>query len=124
MWGLSVDDSMLQSVSKEQFEEFVADLIDKRKQQIAQMHNSFPSTFYVWFDEMAAQFRFNILSGHALRLPFECRVEIVDSLEPIWQEFNDSRYQTGISWSELEFFEDDVDDDEEEYVLKVYVKNI
>jgi hypothetical protein len=124
MWCVSFDDNILESFSKEQFEEFVVAIIENRKQQITQMYNSLPSTFYMWFDEMAVQLRFNILSGHAIQLPFGCHVEIVDSIESIWQEFKDSRHQEGISWSELEFFEDDIDDDEEEYILKVYVKNI
>lgn len=123
-WCLSFVDNVLKSLSKEQFEEFVITLIDKKKKQIAQIHDSLPVTFYMWFDEMAAQIRFNILSGHNIQLPFGCRVEVVDSIETIWKELKTSHYQDGISWSELEFFEDDSDDDEEIYVLKVYVKSI
>ncbi len=124
MWRFSFDDKVFESLSQEQFESFVIALVDKKKQQIAEMYNSFPSTFYMWFDEMANQFRFNLLSGHTVQLPFGCSLEIVDSIEPIWQEWKELQYHEELSWSEVEFFEEDEDEDEEEYILKVYVQKI
>jgi len=137
MWGLLrhvnrfdlfsvIDNNLLESLSLKRFEIFIAVLIDEEKQQIAEMYKSSLATFYMWFDEQASQLRFNIVSGHVTRLPFGCIVEVVNSVEPIWQELKKSYSNQGISWSELEFVEDDEDDMEadKEYTLKVYVQKI
>jgi len=124
MWCLSFDKNALEEFSKGKLVELVAALVDKKKRQIAEMYNSSPATFYMWFDEMAAQLRFNIVSGHNVQLPFGCSVEIVDCIEPIVQELMASHYHEGISWSELELFEDEPEEDDEPYVLKVYVQSI
>lgn len=122
----TIDSNLLESLSQKQFELFVAILVDEEKRQRVKTHKSLSATFYMWFDEQASQLRFNIVSGHVAQLPFGCIVEIVNFVEPIWQKLKDSCFNQGISWSELEFVEDDEDDteDEQEYTLQVYVQKI
>lgn len=126
MWCIFFDDKVLESFSQEQFEEFITALVNKKKQQIAEMYKSVPATFYMWFDEQTSQLRFNIVSGHIEQLPFGCIVEIINSVESIYQELKKSYSNQGISWAELEFFEDDEGDteDDQEYTLQVYVQKI
>jgi hypothetical protein len=123
MWCISFEDTLLRTLSKKKFETFINTLINHRKEQLALMYKSQPATFYMWFDEMAEQLRFNLISGHVAQLPFGCIVKIVDSIDPIWQDLKSCR-NNGISWSELEFFEDEENDtsDQEAYILKVYVQ--
>ena len=45
------------------------------------------ATLYFWFDEMALQLCFNILSGEDRELPFGCKVNFVDSPYPILNLF-------------------------------------
>lgn len=84
----------------------------------------------MWFDEVAGQLRFNILSGHVVQLPFGCHVEKNSSVEQIIDAFLSSRYLHGIPADELEADawideqDDDDDDDDEQYMLPVYVEYI
>ncbi|AOZ90756.1 hypothetical protein [Paenibacillus crassostreae] len=43
--------------------------------------------FYLWFDWMASQLRFNLISNVNEHLPFQCEIEILDSMEEIINEF-------------------------------------
>jgi len=57
-------------------------------------------TFYCWFDEMASQLRFSIVSAKRDALPFAC--DPVDtSLPSIASAFLSSRFHDGIPWSDL-----------------------
>jgi hypothetical protein len=77
------------------------------------------TTFYMWFDEMALQLRFNIIEGHAKKLPFGCNIKLVQSPDEILQEFLAS------GGSKEHLWEDILDDvDEKPFVLKVFVSYI
>lgn len=45
------------------------------------------ATLYFWFDEMTLQLCFNILSGKNRKLPFSCKINVVDSPYPILNQF-------------------------------------
>ena len=121
MWALSIAPLELKKMSLLIMEQFVQDLILRRKQQVKDAHINHSVLFYMWFDKMASQLRFNIISDHNKKLPFGCNLHIVDSVELILEEFlNAERY---ISWNELSVCEED-EEDEEEYILDVFVQQL
>jgi hypothetical protein len=124
MWALSIDPDILHTLSINNFIEFIDTLLKKRILQLSQLKASCPVVFYLWFDEIAAQLRFNIISNFNVNLPFECSVEIVDSALPILKDFLESHYHEGISWSELEESNNDIHDDDELFSLKVFTLQI
>lgn len=126
MWILSLDLAVIDKISIQDFINFVSKFLAKKRQEITQKDITSPVVFYMWFDAMAAQLRFNIISNvdRKISLPFGCTVEVVDSPEPIIEDFLTSHYHDGIPWGELEEVDDDSDEDEQPFVLKVYVAHI
>lgn len=124
MWAISIDPDILHTLSINNFIEFIDTLLKKRILQLSQLNSSCPVVFYLWFDEMAAQLRFNIISNFNEKLPFECNIEIIDSALPILKDFLESHYHEGISWNELEESDNDIDDDSELFSLKVFTLQI
>jgi hypothetical protein len=125
MWWLSVDPDAAKAISINDLVEFVNSLIQKKTQQIMEAGVIHSVLFYMWFDEMAAQLRFNIISDLGKKFPFDCRVEILDSPELILEDFLASHYHAGIPWDELEELNDDSDEDEgEPFILRVFVKQL
>ena len=125
MWALSIDPEATSAISIKDLTDFVSSLLKARTHQVEQLDISCPVVFYMWFDEMAAQLRFNIISDFDEALPFTCELEFVNSPQVILEEFLASHLHAGISWNELEEFEQELDDeDEEPFVLKVFVERI
>jgi len=124
MWVLSFSLTAINEIHAQDLIKFVAKFLEKKRQEITQKGIASPIVFYMWFDEMAAQLRFNTIIAFNKKLPFGCKVDIVDSPEPIIQDFLASHYHDGIPWSELEESEDDLDEDEEPFILKVFVVHI
>ena len=46
-----------------------------------------PITMYSWYDGQAAQLRYNILSGRVEKLPFGCKLHVIDNIEVIVDAF-------------------------------------
>lgn len=127
MWALSIDFCVTKIILVNDLADFVFSLLQKRSQQIAKQGVYHSAIFYMWFDEMAAQLRFNIVSDINQKLPFECQLEVVNSLQPILEEFLTSHYHAGIAWNELEQVEKNSDDDNEDdelFILKLFVAYI
>jgi hypothetical protein len=98
MWSLSIDPDSIKIITINDFVGFVSSLLSKRTQQIVDAGVTHPDIFYMWFDEMADQLRFNIISYFGQKLPFGCQLEIVDSPQSILEDFLTSRYHAGIPW--------------------------
>lgn len=120
MWALSFDEQATKNITLEELTLFVNALIHKRKQQLLEQYPNCPATFYLWFDEMAGQLRFNVISGH-VKPPFGCLTELANSAQDILKEFIMSHNNTNIPWEELEVTDNDSDEQEDTYILKVYV---
>jgi hypothetical protein len=122
MWVISIDSKILKQLTIECLSTFIDVLLKKRTQQILQLSLSCPVIFYMWFDEMAAQLRFNIISNLNEKLPFKCKLNIVPSPDSILNQFLISQQHPEISWDELEEVSDDFDDKEtDNFVLDVFV---
>jgi hypothetical protein len=125
MWCLSIDPDVIKTIAVNDLVDFVSSLLNKRTQQIIDAGVIHPAIFYMWFDEMAAQLRFNIISDFGKKLPFGCQLDIVDSPQPILEDFLASHYHADIPWSELEELHDDLDeDDEKSFISRVFVRQL
>ncbi|HRN77976.1 MAG TPA: hypothetical protein PLU71_01950 [Candidatus Dependentiae bacterium] len=114
MWGISLDPGAVETVSIQDLQKFVNNLILQIKS------NNQDKTLYMWFDEMASQLRFNIISGHVTQLPFGCKIDLVHDSLSILKNFKTSSYHEGIPWSEVTI-EENMSDDEDDYRLQVFV---
>jgi hypothetical protein len=100
-WGFSVTSEEATALSTSDIETFISAVVRARCDALLQRDVPRGTmTFYCWFDEMAAQLRFSIVSAKRDALPFGC--DLVDaSLPSIASAFLSSRYRDGIPWSEL-----------------------
>ncbi|HSC25314.1 MAG TPA: hypothetical protein VLB80_03820 [Candidatus Babeliales bacterium] len=126
MWILSIDYCTAKRISVTHFIDFLSSLLQNKTKQLIQANISNSAIFYMWFDELAAQLRFNIISNVNQKLPFGCQIEIINSPNLILEEFLTSHYHSGISWNELKQLDNTMnhDDDEKPFILKVFVVHI
>lgn len=128
MWALTFDDQLIKTIQLDDLKIFFTELIDKWRLQLSNINPRFQAKFYLWFDKQALQLRFNLLLDIHFPLPFGCKLDITDSLQPILNEFLIIGHQLATDGETIEFFDPatDVDNDDEtdNYILKVYVKII
>ena len=125
MWAISLDNKVMKDISIDKLLEFINNFVNKKKQQVSELNISCSVIFYLWFDEMASQLRFNIISDSHSKLPFGCELNIINSPQSILAQFLQSQHSPEISWNELEENIEDFDDAEERtFVLDVFVTQL
>jgi hypothetical protein len=134
MWAITFDQDFVKTIQVKDLEKFTSQLLSNRSQQINNKFNTIPATFYLWFDEMAFQLRFNILSGKDITLPFGCKLNILNSPAPIFQKFLDEAQAeihpldfqnfTFLNPGDPGFEEDDDADNTPDWILDVYVTTL
>ncbi|WP_156995933.1 hypothetical protein [Paenibacillus stellifer] len=80
----------------EDFLLFFDKLIENRQRQIMESNNQQGMIFYLWFDWMASQLRFNLIFRVHERLPFQFELELIENMEPILKEFIEFPYLNGL----------------------------
>ncbi|MCW3792851.1 hypothetical protein OM416_14770 [Paenibacillus sp. LS1] len=116
MWCISISEEMSNEVSLIDFRGFIMDVIANRQNQINHSNNQRGMIFYLWFDSMASQLRFNLISDSNKKLPFRCKTQNVSEPDEIIDLFLKSNVYGEIT---QDTNENDVDN---EYVLKVYTQ--
>ncbi len=125
MWSISITGEQAKTLTEDDFLAFIAEVLLDRRQQVKGADHGM--IFYLWFDEMACQLRFNLISDFHLHLPFECRLEQVHTPVLIVREFLESAYHDGIPFREVQEIEqnDEVSAlNPAQFVLPVYVEMI
>lgn len=126
MWAISFDDNLIKTIELNDLEQFLVELLQNRRMQLAQEDPALKAKFYLWFDEQALQLRFNLLFDIHSRLPFGCELKIVPTATLILEEFLTCTYQAATQEQVIDFIDlhEDQDDDDYDktYVLKVYVE--
>lgn len=114
IWLLSIT---TKNVSRDDIAQSVHKLLTNLSKKITK-----PNTFYFWYDDMAGQFRFNIVLEHRTKLPFRCTLAPTTNLSEILNIPDSLGEEHVIPWEEIEY-EDENDDkeDEDEFKLKVFV---
>lgn len=125
-WGIMLDDKFAKIIRVENLAEFFFDMIKYRTEEIMKIKPAMNATLYIWFDDMALQLCFNILSGEDRELPFGCKLNIVDSPYIIFQEYINSllhgnylRFTEVLEQGDFDF-NDDEDDFYNDYVQDVW----
>lgn len=127
MWAISFDNAIIKQITIDKLLQFTDNLLNQRKQQLSALNVYCGVIFYMWFDEMASQLRFSMISGLNKTLPFGCQLNIVDSRNTILAQFLQSQHNSEIGWDELKEIinqtdEHDDDDPEKPFILDVFVK--
>jgi hypothetical protein len=115
MWRISLEQELASKISINDFVVFFNKVIANRQSQIKTSNKQHGMIYYLWFDWMASQLRFNLISTVHEKLPFQCELELLESIEPIINNFLHYPYLNGLP------IEGNFDGSEEKpYILKVY----
>lgn len=77
MWCITQAHTAHALITTTEIESFLHKLLNMRQQEIEEKLIKPPIVFYLWFDSMASQLRFNFLSGCHSELPFNCTFRVV-----------------------------------------------
>jgi hypothetical protein len=116
---------LAQEISVDEMLAYLSKVKNNRHNQLIDSNIQFNLIYYVWFDEMAGQLRFNFINSNHSNLPFGCELEFVQLEEEIVATFLRSDYLQGITWDELTLIEKDTEPTAENepgefYILKVF----
>lgn len=129
MWCITLEGSLIKNIKIEELKSFVEKLIKNREQQADSINCSKNILFYMWFDQQALQLRFNVLIGDETRLPFTCKLNLLNTYESILKSFVDTAQEVDQFGDDIQFLDRkdsnwDEDENEEEYILDVFVKKL
>lgn len=98
----------------EEFNKFINKIISQRQKQINDSSSNRGMYFYLWFDWIASQLRFNLISDTNEKLPFNCKLQFVEDPLDIINDFINSPFHNGIPIEGID------DKSEEEPALKIF----
>lgn len=104
-WSISATKDIITQTTTTDFLDFIQKVKENYKNQLDNSSHDIDLIFYLWFDEMAGQLRFNFINSNHDKLPFGCQLKHTDRPEEIVDEFIKSKYLEGIPWTELETIE-------------------
>lgn len=93
-WSISIEQELANEFTTEDLISFFIQVQNNRKEQIVQ-NSDHNMIFYVWFDCQSARLQFNFISGFHKTLPFSCKYNIIENIEPILNEFLKFSYHDG-----------------------------
>ena len=130
-WAITFSDKIVKKLQVVDLVQFVTKLIKYRTEQLCQMNLSTNATLYIWFDEMALQIRFNVLSGENIELPFCCTLNVVSSYESIFQKYIKAASDNlNGNYYKINFIDkgdpgwDDDDDDDDDIDPKKFIQDV
>lgn len=104
-WGIIIDYELAKKITTDDLAEFILELVAVRTKQVLMINPALKAILYFWFDELALQLCFNILSEENRSLPFGCKINIVDSPYPILKHFLKVVYDNALYGNYLEITE-------------------
>ncbi len=75
------------NISSIDLEKFIAKVKDDRRKKLINSDIEVDLIYYIWFDEMAGQLRFNFINSNHPNLPFGSKLILVDSEKEIIEKY-------------------------------------
>ena len=124
-WWISGTPEQVKSLTKSEWESFLREIINNRKNQLKMSKESVNIIFYCWHDEQAGQLRFNLINSNHQKLPFSCKINFVTLKEVIKEFYSDSTHElVPLNNSTIYDKDNDPKDMTIEYALNVYKETI
>ena len=93
---------------------------EQRKIELSNSDYSIDLVYYLWHDVLANALRFGFINAAHGKLPFGCKLQIVDDESEIIRDFLLLSVMDPLSLDNFTDNIDDTDEDESEFILKVY----
>ncbi len=121
MLTISISFEIAKECKVSDFLVFFKKLVENRKKQLEPYFNR-RMIFYVWFDEQAAQLRFNCISAEHKIPPFDAEIQLV-ALDEIITDFLNSKYLEGIPLEGCSLLNHELEEQKTiDVILKIYYK--
>ncbi|OPA73688.1 hypothetical protein BVG16_26710 [Paenibacillus selenitireducens] len=115
MWHISSNIELIKALTLKDYRDFFNRVIQNRRDQIIDSTQNHGMIFYLWFDQLACQLRFSLISDLHKKLPFQCDLEILKHMDDIILAFLNSPFHDGLP---IEGYNDNIE--EKPYILKIY----
>lgn len=119
-WSIGIDSGTAKLIDINDLRLFLREVVSNRIEQLEISNKNIDLLFYLWFDEQAGNLNFNFINSKHSRLPFGANLEFVDSIDLILKDFLDSDYLDGIPFNELSDENIKTEENNSNFVLKVY----
>ncbi|MEK4355108.1 hypothetical protein MKX41_30410 [Paenibacillus sp. FSL R5-0475] len=119
MWRITIQPDLVKENLIDDFDNFINKVIENRQEQIDRSNSANGMIFYLWFDLMASQLRFNLISDVNKALPFACSIQYTGDKKEVLEDFINSSLHNGLP---IEGYDDNFV--EKEFVLKIYKKHL
>lgn len=119
MWFIGGSFEEIFSLSDEEWKSFFGELISDRKKQLDLSSIETDLIFYAWYDNLAGQIRFNLISAKHPKLSFSCEYDEC-SLDELIQLFKEDRIPEPLGIEDESTDYDDVGSEK----LKVYIETL
>lgn len=123
-WSISISNELARDLTVKDFMDFFEKVISNRRKQIKNSNNQIGKLLYVWFDWQSGRIRFNVISDYNTKLPFNCKIEVIDKLGVIIEDFLRYPYHDGIPVEDVTDEDEEVEEEISLEPLKVFLYKI
>jgi len=132
-WAITFKDELISNLKIQNLiERFLSALLNNRTSQLFSIDPKLEAIFYIWFDAQALHLCFNFISNCHASLPFRAKLNILESYEPILNNFitvsrrvmTEGRFFEIYEPDEFPYDDDEIDEIEKKFVLDVYMQII
>ena len=110
---------LAEKISTEDILLFLSKVKSDRQKQLHKSEEKIGLLYYLWFDEMAGQLRFNFINSNHNKLPFGCNLEFVETEKIIVDNFIESYRIENVSPNDYNENQES-ESQNETYALKIY----
>ena len=91
-WSFSLTEKNRKKIKISDLVTFINVIMSFWKTRVKEIKRDVPYRFYSWYDEMADSLNFSLVTGTINEpLPFQCKVKLIGSIEPIGSKFLDGK---------------------------------
>jgi len=119
MRRISSNKELIKTLTINDYKDFFNKVIQNRRDQVINSTLKHGVIFYLWFDQLACQLRFNLISDLHKKLPFQCDLEILEQMDDIILAFLNSLFHDGLP---IEGYNDNIE--VKPFILKIYQTRI
>ena len=120
-WQIGISDDDSKEINKQDLIVFFNRTVMNRKKQLMNSGKKIDILFYLWFEAQSGHLKLNFING-SHNLPFQCNIDVVDTMSEILDDFLNYEFHNGIPLSELN--EVDKIDTDQDFVQKVFTELI
>ncbi len=111
-WCLEIDSKTAKNIEKCELNDFIKRVIKNRRSQLEKSNLDIKLVFYSWLDKLSGSLHFGLINSKHKELPFDSKLNLVNSIDKIIEKFLDSDYLDYLEKASWEALENDLNNNE------------